>query len=103
VNLPTGFVPFESAYRGPVAAQQEPSTIYWSVTDGPIVRVWDQMPDLFHDRSLLITWWREVPSAGVWVAVLVSLFALALAALLLIRALWGPGRAAQPDPTSYGA
>ena len=87
VNLPTAIVPFESAYRGPVAARQEPSTIYWLFDDGPIVRVWNQFPDVFDNRSAWILWWREVPEAAVPIAVFISLAALLAAGWPVAKAL----------------
>ena len=90
VNLPTALVPFESAYRLPVAAGEEPSAIYWSIAHGPIVRVWDQIPEVFDDRGAWITWWREVPGTATPVALLLSLAAVTAAAWIVRRSLGGP-------------
>jgi hypothetical protein len=101
VSLPTAVIPFESSYRAPVAAQVEPKTIYWSLADGPIVRLWDQLPGVFGHQDAWLVWWREVPGQLVPIAVLFSVAAVIIAGALVWRSM-KDARGPEPARPSAG-
>ena len=87
IHLPTILVPFESAYRGPVAAGRSPSSLYWSIESGPIVQLWNQFPSVLSERSSWVIWWRELPGLWLWMGAAISLALVGVSVWLVARAL----------------